>query len=327
MAFTFDQHRNFIRTFVASAPGDQLYGTTLSITTGTASLFPATPFNCVVCPNGSMPTHLNAEVVRVQSIVGDSFIVTRAQEGSSRRVIQPGDVIYLAMTSKVFQDIEVAANTLDNTISSFLTVANGEATILLPTSFNSSVSVLGDASFMSLVGINNSAPKKTLDVNDTITNSLGTLIVEGYGTPESVTGQSLRVKGGDNLGDGFMAGGVLFAGKINAEDDNVLNSVEMYSGYQLSPNQISKIILKDPGNYQGSNIQLIAGQGSVNGVISLTAASNTMNVSSAGVTFNSGNVRFKTGKGFQWYNSETQLWHTKLCVGSQAQDGWDDGEV
>jgi hypothetical protein len=37
-------------------------------------------------------------------------------------------------------------------------------------------------------------------------------------------------------------------------------------------------------------------------------------------------VRFKANKGFQWYNTDTGLWHTKYCVGDPPQDAWDAGE-
>lgn len=37
-------------------------------------------------------------------------------------------------------------------------------------------------------------------------------------------------------------------------------------------------------------------------------------------------TRFKVGKGWQLYNEDTGLWHTKMCVGNPPQDGWDEGE-
>ena len=48
---------------------------------------------------------------------------------------------------------------------------------------------------------------------------------------------------------------------------------------------------------------------------------------SIGLTLSGGNVRFKAGTGFQWYNEDTGLWHTKLCVGDPPQDAWDEGEI
>lgn len=37
-------------------------------------------------------------------------------------------------------------------------------------------------------------------------------------------------------------------------------------------------------------------------------------------------VRFSPTKGFQWYNPDTQLWHTKMVIGNPPQDAWDAGE-
>lgn len=39
------------------------------------------------------------------------------------------------------------------------------------------------------------------------------------------------------------------------------------------------------------------------------------------------NVRFNPNKGFQFYNANTNLWHTKLCVGNPPTDAWDSGDV
>ena len=47
---------------------------------------------------------------------------------------------------------------------------------------------------------------------------------------------------------------------------------------------------------------------------------------SGAVSFNSDNVRYKPGKGLQYYNPDTGLWHTKLCTGNPPQDAWDAGQ-
>ena len=61
------------------------------------------------------------------------------------------------------------------------------------------------------------------------------------------------------------------------------------------------------------------------------AGNMTFNATSVTITgdilFTSGNTRFKSGMGWQFYNSDTGLWHTKLCVGDPPQDGWDAGEA
>jgi hypothetical protein len=39
------------------------------------------------------------------------------------------------------------------------------------------------------------------------------------------------------------------------------------------------------------------------------------------------NIRYKAGKGIQFYNPSTGLWHTKLVIGNPPADAWDAGEV
>jgi len=39
------------------------------------------------------------------------------------------------------------------------------------------------------------------------------------------------------------------------------------------------------------------------------------------------NVRYNPEVGFQWWNADTELWHTLLCVGNPPQLGWDSGSV
>jgi len=39
-----------------------------------------------------------------------------------------------------------------------------------------------------------------------------------------------------------------------------------------------------------------------------------------------GNTRYKVGKGIQFYNPTTGLWHTKMVIGNPPQDAWDAGE-
>jgi len=40
-----------------------------------------------------------------------------------------------------------------------------------------------------------------------------------------------------------------------------------------------------------------------------------------------GNTRYKSGKGIQFYNPTTGLWHTKMVIGNPPQDAWDAGEL
>lgn len=112
----FDAHANFGYATIATAPTPAASGTTLSVTAGYGTRFPAAPFNAVVWPAGANPLIDNAEVVRVTNKgTGDNWTVTRAQEpqtGSISRSIAIGDQIMCAVTAKTVTDVEtlVTAN-------------------------------------------------------------------------------------------------------------------------------------------------------------------------------------------------------------------------
>lgn len=101
-----DAHKNFAYTSVVTPPSPAASGTTLTVTSGTGTLFPAVPFNATVWVAGDRPLTTNAEIVRVTNITSDTLTITRAQEGSSARSILAGDQIAATITAKAFQDIE-----------------------------------------------------------------------------------------------------------------------------------------------------------------------------------------------------------------------------
>lgn len=105
----FDNHTNLAVSTVATAPTPPLSGTSLSVAAGDGALFPAPPFNCVVYPANSSPTHTNSEIIRVTGKTSDTFTIARAQEGSTARSIQQGDIIDNVPTTLVFGDLEAAA--------------------------------------------------------------------------------------------------------------------------------------------------------------------------------------------------------------------------
>jgi hypothetical protein len=232
----------------------------------------------VVCPVNALPTYLNSEVVRVTQVAGDVLTVTRVQESSTRQTIAAGNSLYLAITNKVFIDLETAINSIDSAssaliaaVAQFVSVANSKATMLLPTKFNAAV-----------------------DLASTLGNSSGTLTITG-----------LRVSG---VNTDTAAHNIA----LIAEDAGTAthNSTTWY--------------------YPGGNIALTAGAAGYaqsGGTVSLHAGSNYLSLSDTAINFSSGNVRFKAGKGFQWYNTTTALWHTKLCTDSPPRDSWDNGEA
>lgn len=101
-----DARANLAYSAVQTAPSPAASGTSLTVTTGHGTRFPATPFNLVICATGEVPTPANAEIVRVTNITGDVFTITRAQEGSSARTVVVGDAVWFTATKKTFDDLD-----------------------------------------------------------------------------------------------------------------------------------------------------------------------------------------------------------------------------
>src|ERR1051326_2432269 len=62
---SYDAHKNFATTTVATAPSPATSGTSLVVTGGTGSRFPATPFNATIGASGAACTPSTCEIVRV----------------------------------------------------------------------------------------------------------------------------------------------------------------------------------------------------------------------------------------------------------------------
>lgn len=107
---SFDVHTNLASSLVVTAPSPATSGTSLTVTAGQGAYFPTAPFNCTVCPAGVLPTPLNAEIVRVTAIVGDTFTITRAQESTTAMPIAVGYFIANSITAKDITDIEAGVN-------------------------------------------------------------------------------------------------------------------------------------------------------------------------------------------------------------------------
>lgn len=105
---SFDAHANLAISTVKTAPSPALTGTTLTVKTGEGARFPTPPFNVTIGPVGQTLTPDNSEIGRVTAIVGDTFTITRTQEGIGPRAIHAGDLIFESPTAKTFTDIESA---------------------------------------------------------------------------------------------------------------------------------------------------------------------------------------------------------------------------
>ena len=85
MAWAFDAHKNFAVSTVVVPPVPATSGTTLTVARGQGSRFPIPPFNVVICPINAAPTPVNAEIVRVIAVRGDTLVVIRGEEGTALR--------------------------------------------------------------------------------------------------------------------------------------------------------------------------------------------------------------------------------------------------
>ena len=120
---SFDAHKNFAQTAVATAPSPATSGTSLTVTTGEGALLPTGTFNAVVWPAASDPTQANAEIVRATR-TGDVLALVRTQEGSNNRSIIIGDKVRAALTAKSLTDIEAAIGLTEQTDASTGTINN-----------------------------------------------------------------------------------------------------------------------------------------------------------------------------------------------------------
>lgn len=122
-----DAFKNFAYSVVAVAPVPPESGGTLSVQKDHGTRFPTPPFNLVVCALNTVPTPLNAEIVRVTAIAGDVFTITRAQESTLARAFSAGFVVWAGITKKTLDDIlypavvtKTASEALDTSTLQFI---------------------------------------------------------------------------------------------------------------------------------------------------------------------------------------------------------------
>jgi hypothetical protein len=86
--------KDFATGLITVAPSPADSGTSLTVQTGQGTLFPTTPFDAVVVPEGELPTIDNAEIITVTDVTSNVFTITRAQGVSSAKNIGVGWRIY-----------------------------------------------------------------------------------------------------------------------------------------------------------------------------------------------------------------------------------------
>lgn len=104
-----DRHKNLATSLVATAPSPAASGTSLIVTAGHGTRFPAVPFNVTIWPAAAQPDPANAEIARVSARSTDTLTITRAQEGTGARTVVVGDQIAATITAKTLTDSERGA--------------------------------------------------------------------------------------------------------------------------------------------------------------------------------------------------------------------------
>lgn len=106
----FDAHKNLAIGSIVVPPTPGTSGNTIAVAAGQGARFPAVPFNATIWPANQPALPTNAEIVRAVNRAGDSFQITRAQEGSTAREVVAGDLIAATITAKTLTDIETVVN-------------------------------------------------------------------------------------------------------------------------------------------------------------------------------------------------------------------------
>ncbi len=108
-----DARRNFALSSVAVAPTPAGSGLALDLDIGGGSLMPTPPFNAVCWPEGVMPSVSNAEIVRVESITGDSVLLSEraAEEPRIAQQIAAGWQFADMLTAKTIEDLKAMIET------------------------------------------------------------------------------------------------------------------------------------------------------------------------------------------------------------------------
>lgn len=94
--------KNFSVSLVATAPSPATSGTSLVVTAGHGTRFPAAYFQAVIWPQSQAPTVDNSEIVKVTAVSTDTFTIERSSESTAARSIVVGDQISAVLTAEMF---------------------------------------------------------------------------------------------------------------------------------------------------------------------------------------------------------------------------------
>jgi hypothetical protein len=148
---SFDAHKNFAVSLIATPPSPALSGASLVVTSGDGVKFPATPFNAVIWPSG-VPNVGNAEIVRVTAISTDTFTITREQESTTAKSPVAGWIIAANITAKAFIDIEAELSLLSSALVT-PTFASGIYTVNAALSRSFSISDIEEDGYFNITNL------------------------------------------------------------------------------------------------------------------------------------------------------------------------------
>ena len=243
----FDAHKNFALSLVASAPTPATSGTSLTVTSSEGALFPAAPFNATIAPPSGLPTSANAEIVRVTARTGDVFTLARAQEGSTARAVQVGDLIAATITAKSLTDLESGANFPQLATAGTVTTAAGVVT-----------------------------PAVTMNTPDGADN--GYIALGGGGAANNTRGGTTYLLGNENAQSGCIQ---LLAGDPNGRIEFYTGPTGQRGtmhpsggfGWGTATDPGPAVILVSGGGASGSELQTTIGRGFVTTGTNLTTSS------------------------------------------------------
>lgn len=137
-----DSHKNFAWTTVLTPPSPAVSGTSLILASGAGALMPTPPFNATICPADTVPTTLNAEIVRVTAVTGDTVTsMQRAREGTTARTILAGDVFDAGITVRTLTDVESPVTALLDSVSALTDTQNTQGIQLVSLAFGNSLNL------------------------------------------------------------------------------------------------------------------------------------------------------------------------------------------
>lgn len=115
---------------VATAPSPATSGTSLTLEAGQGDIMPDTPFKALAYPPGQVPTRVNAEIIRVTEVSGDTLTITRGLGVTEEQSIDEGWII----SNNVFADdfVSTVSTVVKGTVTGSVNGTNKAFTCATP---------------------------------------------------------------------------------------------------------------------------------------------------------------------------------------------------